>query len=209
MEQMKITDTEFVVFDVETTGLSALDGDRIIEIAGVKIKNLKAVEEFSTFINPRRDVPIEAQNIHGITNEMIQDAPSSEDYLPKIIDFIGGACLVGHNISFDLKFLCYELSLAGRKLHPATPAVDTLKMARKLIPYLSNYRLGHLANSLGVKVNTTHRALDDVKLTSSVLIHLLQKATKQYITNFPELYKQFGVEKPNYPITQISQEMLF
>ena len=206
---MNIKNAEFVVFDVETTGLSVLGGDRIVEIAGVKIKGCEKIDEFSSFINPQRDIPIESQNIHGISHEMIKDAPLSQEVLPKLIDFIGGACLVGHNVSFDLKFLCYELALAGRKLHQATPAVDTLKMARKLIPYLSNYRLGHLANSLGVKVKVTHRALDDVNLTTSILKHLLIKADKQQIVSFPDFYKQFGVDKPSFAIEQVHQEMLF
>lgn len=206
---MEIKRAEFVIFDVETTGLSPIDGDRIIEIAAVKIKNLEKIDEFSSFINPQREIPEEAQLIHGISNEMVSDAACADQVLPQMIEFIGGACLVGHNISFDLKFLCFELAQIGRKLHKATPAVDTLKMARTLIPYLNNYRLGHLANSLGLKVKETHRALADVELTKSILVHLIHKSYNQNLISFPELCRQFGVEKPQFAIQQASQKMLF
>jgi DNA polymerase III epsilon subunit len=206
---MEIKNAEFVIFDVETTGLSALNGDRIVEIAAIKIKNFEKIGQMDSLINPERDIPFQAQAIHGISNEMVSSAPTRDEVLPKIIDFIGGACLVGHNISFDLKFLCYELSCVGRKLHQATPSLDTLKMARGLIPYLNNYRLGHLANALGVKVGTTHRALADVELTSSIFSHLIRKAYSQHFVSFPELYKKFGVDKPQFAIQQLHQETLF
>lgn len=206
---MLINDTEFIVYDVETTGLSVLNGDRIVEIAAVRVKNLEIVDEFDSFVNPQRDIPQEATNINGITNEMVADAPTHDIVLPQMMDFIGGGCLVGHNVAFDLKFLCCELAIVGRKLHRATPAIDTLKMAKKLIPYLTNYRLGHLATTLGVKVGETHRALADVKITASVLTHLIYKAKMQQLESFPDLHKEFGVEKPQFSIEQASQETLF
>ena len=204
-----IKNTEYIIFDVETTGLSPSEGDRIVEIAAVKLKGNTIVAEFESLINPNRALPASAILVNGITQEMIQDAPVAAKVLPQLIDFIGGAAVVGHNVKFDLGFLCYELSLAGRKLRDETPAIDTLKMAKGLIPYLSSYRLEYLANALGVSVNVTHRALSDVKLTCEAFKRMLEMACDNQLIDFHLLIQRFGVEKPNFPIRQITQEMLF
>ena len=140
---------------------------------------------------------------------MIAEAPTADQILPKIIDFTGGACLVGHNVKFDLNFLCFELSLIGRKLREETPAIDTLKMAKALLPHLTSFRLLHVANSLGAAVEETHRALPDVKLTAKVMKRLMDIATDQNIDTFRDLYKNFGVIKPNFKIEQMNHEFVF
>ena len=207
---LKIRNAEFIVFDVETTGLSPLDGDRIIEIAAIKLKDLKPVATFHSLINPLRDIPQSATNINQITAEMLTDAPTAEAFLPGIIDFIGGGCVVGHNVKFDLNFLCHELSLSGRKLREETPAIDTLKMAKALIPYLSNYKLSHIAGALGITIGETHRALSDVQLTVDVLIRLMDMAGDRNIEDLKEFCRQFSVEKPVFRIAaQVSQDLLF
>jgi DNA polymerase III epsilon subunit family exonuclease len=206
---MKAKDTEYVVFDVETTGLSAINGDRIIEIAAMKIRRGKVVDTFESLINPQREVPAESQQVHKITPEMLASAPTAQDILPGIIPFIGGACLVGHNVKFDLDFLCHELSLIGRKLQEETPAVDTLKMAKYLLPVLSSHRLAHVAHALGIQIEETHRALADVQLTVAILIRLIDRAQEQDIQSFPDFYKLFGVQKPNFKIEQLPQPTLF
>jgi DNA polymerase-3 subunit alpha (Gram-positive type) len=199
--------TEFVVFDVETTGLSPLNGDRIIEIAAVKVKDQNVAGTFCSLVNPGRAIPIEAQRVHGITPEMVADAPPAETVLPQMIDFIGGGCLVGHNIKFDLDFLCYELALSGRKLRAETPAVDTLKMSKKVMSHLRSHRLSYLAHSFGVRVNEAHRALADVNLTVSVLYHLLDIAVDQGIRGPGEILKHFSVPKPNFKIENTHHEL--
>jgi DNA polymerase III epsilon subunit family exonuclease len=206
---MNTKQTEYVVFDVETTGLSPQGGDRIIEIAAVRVKNWKVIDTFESLVNPHREIPIEAQQINHITQEMVAGAPSADEVLPKMIDFTGGACLVGHNVKFDLNFLCLELSLIGRKLGEGTPAVDTLKMAKALLPHLTSFRLVHVAHALGAAVEETHRALPDVKLTAQVMKRLMDIAVDQNISTFKNLYKHFGVIKPNFKIEQINHEFAF
>lgn len=207
---LKIKNAEFIVFDVETTGLSAVDGDRIIEIAAIKLKDLKPVATFHSLINPLRDIPASATNVNQITGDMLIGAPTSEEFLPGIIDFIGGGCVVGHNVKFDLNFVCYELSLNGRRMRDETPALDTLKMAKLLIPYLSNYKLSHIAGSLGITIGETHRALADTQLTADVLIRLLDMAADRNIVDLQEFCRQFSVEKPVFKMAmQMSQDMLF
>jgi len=206
---MNTRQTEYVVFDVETTGLSPQSGDRIVEIAAVRVKNWKIIDTFQSLVDPQRELPMEAQQIHNITQEMLTGAPTADQILPKMIDFTAGACLVGHNVKFDLNFLCFQLSLIGRKLKEETPAIDTLKMAKELLPHLTSFRLSHVAHSLGAKIDTHHRALPDVQLTASVMCRLLAIAEDQNITTFKNLHKNFGITKPNFKIEQMNHEFVF
>ncbi|MDE1921091.1 MAG: 3'-5' exonuclease [Candidatus Omnitrophica bacterium] len=206
---MNIKLAEFVIFDVETTGLSPVDGDRIIEIAAMKVKGPVVVDKFYSLVNPQRTVPLEATQIHSITTEMLVTAPPAAEVLPQMIHFIGGACVAGHNVRFDLNFLCYELSLLGRRLHDQTPAIDTLKMARDLLPYLSNHKLSYLARCLGVAVDQTHRAMADVELTVAVFLRLMEMAGDKDLHQVSVFLDQFGVEKPSFRLNQKSQESLF
>ncbi len=167
-----IKNQEFVIFDVETTGLSPAGGDRIIEIAALKIKDLKAVEEFHSLIDPQRAIFADSIRVNGISAEMVAGAPTSSDVLPRFLSFLGNAVLVGHNVKFDLGFLCYELALAGRWLSDKTVIVDTLKMSRELLPHLGRYSLWYVAECLGIKKEQTHRAQSDVELTYDVFCRL-------------------------------------
>jgi len=206
---MNIKLTEFVIFDVETTGLSPIDGDRIVEIAAVKIRGAQVTDRFYSLVNPKRSMPSQASQVNNITDDMLVDAPFAADILPQMIQFIGGACVAGHNVRFDLNFLCYELALIGRRLNDKTPAVDTLKMARDLLPYLSNHKLAYLARSLGVVVDQTHRAMADVEITVGVFLRLMEMAGDKDLQQVAVFLNQFGVEKPNFRLNQKSQESLF
>ncbi len=198
-----------MIFDVETTGLSPMDGDRIVEIAAVKVKEGRVVDEFYSLVNPQRPLPPEATRINNITDDMLVTAPVACDILPGMIHFIGGACVAGHNVRFDLNFLCYELALVGRRLNDQTPAVDTLKMARDLLPYLSNHRLAYLARSLGIVVDQTHRAMADVHMTVEVFLRLMEMAGDKDLHKASVFLSQFGVEKPVFKLSQKAQAVLF
>ncbi|MBF0504201.1 MAG: 3'-5' exonuclease [Candidatus Omnitrophica bacterium] len=206
---MDIKGAEFVIFDVETTGLSPTDGDRIIEIAAVKVKGTQVVDQFYSLVNPQRSIPPQATLVNNITDDMLATAPVAADILPEMIHFIGGACVAGHNVRFDLNFLCYELALLGRRLNDQTPAVDTLKMARDLLPYLSNHKLAYLARSLGVVVDQTHRAMADVQLTVAVFLRLMEMAGDKDLHKASIFITQFGVEKPIFKLHQKVQSLLF
>jgi len=206
---MNIKLSEFVIFDVETTGLSPADGDRIIEIAAVKVKGSQVVDKFYSLVNPRRAIPPQATMVNNITDDMLETAPVADDILPQMIHFIGGACVAGHNVRFDLNFLCYELALIGRRLNDQTPAVDTLKMARELLPYLSNHKLAYLARSLGVVVDQTHRAMADVEITVGVFLRLMEMAGDKNLQKVPVFLEAFGVEKPNFKLSRKTQASLF
>jgi DNA polymerase III epsilon subunit len=206
---MNIKLTEFVIFDVETTGLSPIDGDRIVEIAAVKVKGSLVVDKFYSLVNPQRSMPSQATLVNNITEDMFASAPVAADILPQMIHFIGGACVAGHNVRFDLNFLCYELALIGRRLNDQTPAVDTLKMARELLPYLSNHKLAYLARSLGVVVDQTHRAMADVEITVEVFLRLMEMAGDKDLQEVSVFLNQFGIEKPSFKLIQKFQASLF
>ncbi|MBF0570004.1 MAG: 3'-5' exonuclease [Candidatus Omnitrophica bacterium] len=206
---LKALDMEYVIFDVETTGLSPLEGDRIIEIAAIRVRHGKNIETFTSLVNPGRALNAEAMRLNNITEAMIKDAPTAADVLPQMADFVGGACLVAHNASFDIKFLCHELSLMGRKLRAETPVLDTMKMSKAFLPYLASHRLSSLAQSLGVSVGMTHRALADVEILCEVFKRLLSMAGDYNIHQLPEMVTQFGVEKPTFRLANILQSSLF
>jgi DNA polymerase-3 subunit alpha (Gram-positive type) len=206
---MKFLDMDYVVFDVETTGLSPLEGDRIIEIAAARVQRGKVTGRFASFVNPQRALNPEAQKLNMITEEMVRHAPVAAEVLPRFIEFAGGACLVAHNASFDIKFVSYELSLAGRRLHAGTPVLDTMKMSRGFLPHLTSQRLSYIAHSLGVAVGTTHRAVEDVEILVGVLLRLFALAADQDIATFQDLIGRFGVEKPVFRMKVEEQPSLF
>ena len=206
---LNILNTEYIVFDVETTGLSVVEGDRIIELAALRIRGGQTVDSIISLINPGRPIPLSAQEINKITEDMVADAPRPEEILPQMISFSANACLVAHNASFDIKFLSYQLALMGRKLYDATPVVDTMKMARELLPYLSSYRLESVANSLGVRVGNTHRAQADAELTAMAFNRLLAMASDRGVKDLKDLVARFGVEKPAFKMSAAAQGFLF
>src|SRR3989338_1633845 len=191
---MDLLKTEFCIFDVETTGLSPVDGDRIVEIATIKVSSLKSVARFHSLINPEREIPFGASEINGITNEMIADAPKSREVLPAFLEFLGDAVIVGHNVKFDLSFLCYELSLLGRWLREKTTVIDTLKMARNLLPQRGRYPLWSVADGLGIKWDQEHRAMSDAELTVEVFLRLVKTMGKKDMVDIgilPDVMKEF------------------
>ena len=206
---MNIKGLEIVVFDVETTGLSPTDGDRIVEIAAMKVKDFVVVDQFYSLVNPKRLLSVHAMAVNGITEEMVADAPFSDDVLPRFVDFVGGACVAGHNVKFDLNFVCFELSLLNRKLKDQTPAIDTLKMAKALFPYLSTYKLSYLARALGISVDQAHRALADVETTVRVMQRLIEKAETQDLGQIQKFLAQFSVEKPVFKSNKVAESSLF
>ena len=157
----------YVVFDFETTGISPTY-DEIIEISGVKVTDGKVVEEFSTLVNPGRAIPMQATLVNGISNRMVESAPTMEQVLPAFLDFLGDHVLVGHNIhSFDMKFLYRDLEkYYGRTID--NDYVDTLWLARMLLPELKHHKLTDLAAYYGFSVDGAHRALNDCRMNQRV-----------------------------------------
>ncbi|MCX5680687.1 MAG: 3'-5' exonuclease [Candidatus Omnitrophica bacterium] len=169
---------EFVVFDVETTGLSPAIGDRIVEIAALKIKNLEPVAHFHSLVDPQRPISFPAFEVNQISEKMLVGAPKAREILPQFLKFVGRATLIGHNITFDMNFLYNEMDLSGLETRKDFETVDTIRLARQLMPRLGRYPLWLVADALGIKKSQKHRAMADVELTFDVfsrLIHLAQE----------------------------------
>lgn len=166
---------EFVVVDLETTGLntSAVSGnmDKIIEIGAFKVKNGAIAESFTTFINPERKLSEEIINLTGITEDMVVNAPVCEKVMPDFFKFCEGAILVGHNIAgFDYKFIDYYCAHEGYMFE--RKIIDTIPLAQELLK-LSNYKLNTVADRFGITFNH-HRAIDDALVTAKIFIELIK-----------------------------------
>ncbi len=151
---------DYVVFDLETTGISCAN-DQIIEISAVKAAGGKVVDTFSTLVNPQCAIPYSATRVNGITDEMVAEAPCIQEALEGFLAFIKGHVLVGHNIhSFDLKFIYRDAQeLFGQDV--ANDYIDTLYMARSCLPQLAHHKLTDLASYFQIDAEGAHRALND------------------------------------------------
>ena len=160
-----LKDTTYCVFDLETTGTS-FRTDKITEVGIMKVKNGEVIDSFSSFVNPERPIPYNVQEITNITDDMVKDAPKIDELMPKILEFFGDSVLVAHNADFDTSFLRYNCEKLGLKFDYTY--LDTLRLAKDLFPDYKKYKLGIIAENLGIKVEVAHRALDDVDTTVKV-----------------------------------------
>ncbi len=164
-----------IILDTETTGLDPKRGDRVIEIGCVEIYNrIPTGREFHCFINPERDVPVEAENVHGISTAFLRDKPLFAKLVTPFLDFIGSDTLVIHNAQFDIGFLNFELELAGKTALQMSRVVDTLALARRKHPAGPN-SLDALCKRYGIDMSkrTKHGALIDCLLLAEVYVELL------------------------------------
>jgi len=165
----------YVALDVETTGLSPKNGDRVIEIGAVAIEGQSIVAEFSSLIDVGKMIPWQVQKVHGITNEMLSGEPKPDEVWSEFYKFIAGSILVAHNASFDTEFLRHEFALLGMSLN--NRSLCTLKMSRKLYPYLPNHKLATVGRYLlgeSCEQMQMHRALDDAKLAAMIWLEMVK-----------------------------------
>lgn len=193
---------EFVVFDLETTGLSNTN-DRITEIGAVKIRDFEIVDRFSCFVNPERDIPLKIQELTGISAEMVKDAPTIEQALPDFLSFARDSILVAHNADFDIGFVRESCKRIGLEFE--SPYVDTLRLAKALLPQLKRYKLDVIAKNMGISLNNHHRAIDDAEATARIYLKFLEELKKQGIQRLDEVnfhFKQTDYKKLNtYHVT--------
>ena len=155
----------FVVFDIETTGFSSAT-NHIIEIGAVKVENGKIVDRFSTYVNPQEPIPYRITKLTTITDADVMDAPTIDQVLPEFFAFCEGCVLVAHNASFDTGFI--KENARKLELPYAYTHVDTLAMARVLLPQLAKFTLDHVAKTVGVSLENHHRAVDDAEATAEI-----------------------------------------
>ncbi len=165
--------SEFVVFDLETTGINC-NTDSIIEISAIKVMDGYVAEEFTTLVNPGCRIPCYASRITGITDGMVADAPQMTDVLPRFLEFIGDLTLVGHNIhSFGLKFIYRDSEKYLRK-SVENDHIDTLELSRVCLPELKHHNLADLAAYFGMATEGTHRAFNYCRMTLALYEELVK-----------------------------------
>lgn len=178
-------DDTYVVFDIETTGLSK-EKEMITEIGAVKVADGKIIDRFSTFVNPQRPISAEITKLTGITDDMVKDAPTIENVLPEFLKFCEDTVLVAHNASFDTGFIRIAVERAGLgELHHTI--VDTLELARALLPELNKHKLDIVCEHLGVTLNGHHRAVNDAEATAEVFIKFLDMLAEKKIFTLDEI----------------------
>lgn len=180
-------DAEYCVLDIETTGLS-FRTEKITELGAVIYKNGEVIDEFECFVNPEKPIPQEVVEVTHITDEMVKDSETIETILPKFLEFIGDRIIVAHNADFDVGFIKYNAEKLGIKLE--NTYIDTLRLAKDLFPDYKKYKLGIIADKLGIKVDVAHRALDDVITlvkVFKVMIDMLKEQGAKKIEDIDEL----------------------
>ena len=185
-------DTEYCVFDLETTGISA-NNEKITEIGAMKIKNGEVIDTFECFVNPEKPIPERVVEITHITNDMVKDAETIDTVLPKFLDFIGDSVLVAHNAEFDVGFIRHNASI--QQLRFDNTYIDTLKLAKDLFPDYKKYKLGIIADKLGIRVDVAHRALDDVKTLVQVFEVMLKMLKEKGVKTLKDIDELFNDEE--------------
>ncbi len=168
----------FVVFDIETTGFSAID-HRIIEIGAVKVVNGQIVDTFSTFVNPKMPIPARITELTQITDEMVEDAPFASEAIPDFLSFVGDAVLVAHNANFDMSFIKQKGAELG--IEKDYTYIDTVAMAKVLLTNIAKFTLDNVAKHLKIKLDNHHRAVDDAGCTAEIFVSFLKMLEEKEI----------------------------
>lgn len=186
---------EFTIFDTETTGLNSQSGDRVVELAALRVKGEKRIATFETLVNPSREISAGAFAVNKITPQMLENAPKIELVLPKFLEFILGSYLCSYNAEFDLNFIKNEFKIIRSPSSSLPLALDLLTMARYLLPNLARYPLWAVAEKLEISTPQKHRAFLDVELSWEVFKKLKILAQQKGILDF-ESFKQLFAYPP-------------
>ncbi len=170
----------YVVFDLETTGFSPLI-NKIIEIGAVKVVNGTITERFSTFVNPQVPIPFHIENLTSIRDDMVMDAPVIEEILPEFMEFCKGCVMVAHNADFDMSFIKHNCDLQG--ISYDFTIVDTVALARMLLPNLNRFKLDTVAKAVNVPLGFHHRAVDDAACTADIFVKFIEMLGERGITD--------------------------
>ena len=182
----------FVVFDLETTGFSPVV-DKIIEIGAVRVENGQITKRFSTFVNPQVPIPFKIENLTGINDGMVMDAPVIGTVLPQFMEFCEGAVMVAHNAGFDMSFIEKNCELQG--IAREFTVVDTVAMARFLLPGLNRFKLDTVAKAVGVPLDNHHRAVDDAACTADIFVKFIKMLHDRGIEDLDALNEQGSISE--------------
>ena len=177
-------DDSYVVFDIETTGFSPAV-NKIIEIGAVKVEGGKIVDRFSTFVNPQVPIPFRIEELTHISDDMVVDAPTIDVVLPQFLDFCEGCIMVAHNAEFDMSFIKKNALDLGKEFAPTV--IDTVAMARFLLPTLNRFKLDTVAKAVGVALNNHHRAVDDAACTAEIFVKFIPMLKERGIVDLKQV----------------------
>jgi DNA polymerase III epsilon subunit family exonuclease len=177
-ERRSFAETDFVVFDLETTGAKA-PPCRITEIGAYRVKNGKITSEYQTLVNPETAIPLFISQLTGITDSMVKNAPKFCEVAADFLDFIGESVLVAHNAHFDMHFLNHEIGKIHTDYRVRNPSLCTVRLSRRLLPDIENHRLNTLANHYSVALVNHHRAGEDAHATAHIFVNLLEELRKR------------------------------
>lgn len=194
-QKRKLEEETYVVFDVETTGLSAVY-NKIIELAAVKIHKGEEIDRFERFVNPHESISEIITKLTGITDDMVKDAPEIDPVLEDFYAFIGDHTLVAHNASFDMGFLHVNYRKIGRQI--PNPVIDTLELGRFLFPEMKSHRLNVLCKKLNISLDNHHRAVYDAEATAQMLWKMLQEVMTKGIDFQDQLNDRKGTGQINH-----------
>ncbi|SFE46467.1 ATP-dependent DNA helicase DinG [Lentibacillus persicus] len=199
---------KFVVVDLETTGHSPVNSDKIIEVGIVIIENNKITGEFSTFLDPEKPIPPFITNLTGISDQDVKESPRFHEKASEITALFENSYLVAHNVPFDMGFLNGELTSAGhQKL--TNPVMDTVELARILYPQAPGFKLGQLADYLNIRHEEPHRAINDAHMTAKLLLKLLKRLRDlPYETITHLLNLENGLKSDLYALLSKQQQLL-
>ena len=185
---------DVVVVDVETTGLDPHLGDRVIEIGAVKFHGGVEIARFHSMVNPDRDIPPEASQINGITEDMVRDAAGADVVMASFAVFSADCLFAAYNAPFDLSFIESEMDATGVR-SPNWTVIDVLALARHLLPELTSHRLEAVVRALGFVNNQAHRALGDAFVTARVMHTFLGQLKARDVFTIGELLEL--TQRPN------------
>ncbi|MCL2254600.1 MAG: PolC-type DNA polymerase III, partial [Lachnospiraceae bacterium] len=185
-------DRDFIIFDIETTGFSPIN-NRIIEIGAVKVCGDEIIERYQTFVDPLVPIPFEIEKLTGINDDMVLTAPNIFEVLPKFLSFIGDTPLIAHNASFDMSFIIENCRVQG--IETNFTYLDTLSLARVLMPEEKKHSLGVLCKALNIVQKSHHRADDDAECTAQIFFNLCSRLKDRNIETLTEI-NAIGAKSP-------------
>ena len=177
-------DETFVVFDLETTGFSP-DKNKIIEIGAVKVVGGVITDRFSTFVNPEVPIPFRIEELTSIKDDMVIDAPKIEEILPEFMKFCDGAIMVAHNAEFDMSFI--KKNCKDQGIEREFTIIDTVALARILLPNLNRFKLDTVAKALNVSLENHHRAVDDAACTAEIFVKFIEMLKERGMENLDDV----------------------
>ena len=195
-ESRQLAETDFVVFDLETTGAKT-PPCRITEIGAYRVHGGRITAEFQSLVNPQMRIPSFITALTGISDEMVKDAPLFSEVVCDFLDFIGDAVLVAHNAPFDMRFLNYEIGRIYEDYRVANPCLCTVQLSRKLLPQIQNHKLKTVAEHYAVSLVNHHRAAADALATAEIFVNLLSALDGGGVSDIASV-KKLGLRKGFY-----------